>query len=247
MAPSERTSSSRSGTWSVRGMLDTLASLAMMGAALVLVWTALTPAAGPPRRSATIPVPEEPVSLLGAPVIGSIKSGVAVIAFSDFECPFCGVFARDTYPRLYRELIESGRIAFAFRHFPLTRIHPLARRAAASSVCAAKQGRFAPMHDSLFTAPPKLDEPSLFARAVALGLNEEQFAKCMKDPDLEVQADIEAAKRLGIKSTPIFLIGYIVGDDTVQVSRVLVGARPAEDFHRAVEDAEKRRSGGGAS
>lgn len=247
MAPSERTSSSRSGTWSVRGMLDMLASLAMIAAAIVLAWTALTPAAGPPRRSATMPAPEEPVSLFGAPVIGSIKAGVAVIAFSDFECPFCGVFARDTYPRLHRELIETGRIAFAFRHFPLTTIHPLARRAAASSVCAAKQGRFAPMHDSLFTSPIKLDEPSLFARATALGLNEEQFAKCMQDPDSEVQADIDAARSLGIKSTPTFLIGSIVGEDKVRVSRVLVGARPAEDFHRAVEEAEKRPGGGGPS
>src|ERR1017187_3493654 len=78
-------------------------------------------------------------------------ASLAIVEFSDFQCPFCGWYARDTYAELNREFITTGKVAYGFRNFPLEHAHPMALLAAETAACAGFQGRFWEMHDMLFS------------------------------------------------------------------------------------------------
>jgi protein-disulfide isomerase len=65
------------------------------------------------------PLPAAPVSLDGAQLAGNALATVVAIEYSDFQCPFCGQFARTTWPSLKRAYIDTGKVRFAFRQFPL--------------------------------------------------------------------------------------------------------------------------------
>lgn len=96
------------------------------------------------------PAPKQDVAIGHLPILGNKDAAVTVIEFSDFQCPFCDQFVKNTYPQLKKEYIDTGKIAFAYRHFPLTSIHPNATPAAIASECANEQGKFWEYHDTLF-------------------------------------------------------------------------------------------------
>lgn len=86
-----------------------------------------------------------PVTLGNAPTRGSGK--IILVEYSDFQCPFC---AR-AFPTVQQVLKEyPGKVLFAYKHFPLTSIHPHAQKAAEASECARDQDKFWEFHDKLF-------------------------------------------------------------------------------------------------
>jgi protein-disulfide isomerase len=223
---------------SLRSILDVTATFAMLIAAGVVIWTMLLrpaqTAPGPDRRP--IPVPAEPVSVAGAPVLGHADARVAMIAFSDFECPFCGRFANDILPEIKAKYIDTGKVKFVFRHLPLTRIHPRAVPAAEAAECAARQGRFWEMHDRLFADPTKLQNADIAAYAEALGLDEAALATCLQgQASARVQEDVALATTLKLTGTPAFLLGVMQADGTVKVAEIMAGARPAAEFAVSLE------------
>ena len=84
--------------------------------------------------------------------IGDLKAPVVLVEFADFQCPYCGSFARDVLPVVEQEFVNSGRVLIAFRNMPLPR-HKDARPAASAAECAARQKRFGEMYSSLFGRP----------------------------------------------------------------------------------------------
>jgi protein-disulfide isomerase len=182
-------------------------------------------------------LPKESLSIEGLPVQGSAEAPYAIVVFSEFQCPYCGKFVRETYPSLKSEFVDTGLVQFAFRHLPLS-IHPLARGAAAGAICAGYQGRFWEMHDLLFGVPLQLDPPVLRLRAHELGLNEREFLSCIAEPKREIEADLLLARNLGVSSTPTFLVGSVSGK-AVKVSKVLAGARSLPDFRIALDELRK--------
>jgi protein-disulfide isomerase len=161
---------------------------------------------------------------------GSLTANVAIVMFSDFQCPFCKRFVDETLPRLRQEYVTSGRVRVFFLQDPLP-FHPQARKAAEADVCAARHGRGWEMHDALFADQAHLDPPSLYARANSIGLDPTQFAKCLTDEaKVEVDTDIIQAISVRLIGTPEFLIGIIRADGKVQVTRRLSGALPLEQF-----------------
>lgn len=105
------------------------------------------------------PLPAQPLSISDAVVKGSERAKVVLIAFSDFECPYCSRFAKDTLPVLDEKYVRTGRVRVAFRHLPIESIHPTAFKAAEASECAREQGRFWEMHDRLFDQFKQLSQP----------------------------------------------------------------------------------------
>jgi protein-disulfide isomerase len=209
----------------------TLISLAYLG------WAIITPRPAIPSAppSATIkPVPAEPLNLSGAPVQGNSSAKVVIIEFSDFQCPYCRLFATGVLPDLRRLYIETGRVALAFRHFPLESIHPLAVRAAQLSVCAANEGHFWEMHDLLYQQA-RLEERTLELLPWRLGLRRPSSACLAEQTLLSIQRDVTEAKRLGIESTPSFLVGAAIGDGRVRIRQRISGASPLATFVAAIE------------
>ncbi|MGH0032229.1 MAG: DsbA family protein [Myxococcota bacterium] len=167
------------------------------------------------------------------PALGPADAPITVIEFSDFQCPFC----RRALPTL-RELRKRHPqdVRVVYRHLPLETIHPRARAAAEASVCAEQQGRFWEFHDRLFEAQDALSDADLRAHAEALGLDLTAWDACLADPApaARVDADVEAARAVGLSGTPAFLVNGVL----------LTGAKPIDDFERLIE--RERTAGAGA-
>jgi protein-disulfide isomerase len=117
------------GRW--RAILETVATLLMIVVASALLWRMFAGADRPrvaaaarSARNAPASLPRDPVSLEGAVVRGRKDAQVAIIEYSDFQCPYCATFARDTFPELDKRYVQTGKVVFAFRHLPLEMIHP---------------------------------------------------------------------------------------------------------------------------
>lgn len=83
-------------------------------------------------------------------VLGNENATVTLTEYSDFQCPFCNRFFRETEPLIIREYVDTGKIKFVYKHYPVDAIHPQASRAALASECANEQGKFWEYHDILF-------------------------------------------------------------------------------------------------
>lgn len=81
---------------------------------------------------------------------GSINAKVTVVEFSDYQCPFCERFFNQTEGQLKKEYIDSGKVVFYYRDFPLTQIHPGAQKGAEAARCAGDQGKYWQYHDIVF-------------------------------------------------------------------------------------------------
>jgi protein-disulfide isomerase len=222
----------------VRGIIDLAASVAMLVAAGVVIWTALHQPVVTTTRP-PIPIPKEPIALGSAPTLGDPNAPVVVLEFSDLECPYCGRFSTEILPDLKKAHLDSGQVQLVFRHLPLTAIHPRAERAAEAAACAAKQGKFWALHDRLFSDQKKLEDADLEAGAAASGVDLAAFRLCMATEAASlVKGDAELAKALQLSGTPVFLIGSLQldgGNKSVRVTEIISGARPVEDFRKAIE------------
>jgi protein-disulfide isomerase len=97
-------------------------------------------------RAVADALPRDPMSIAKDPVKGSRSAKVAVIEFSDFQCPFCGRYVKDTLPQLASEYVETGKVKYVFRDYPLN-FHKNAFKAAEAAHCAGEQDKFWEMHD----------------------------------------------------------------------------------------------------
>ena len=188
-----------------------------------------------PPGAATEGAPTEIVSLDGAALRGSRQAPLAVIVYSNFQCPWCAHFADTTFRELDREYIADGKVVFAFRHLPLSH-HPQAFAAASAATCAGRQGKFWEMHDLLFANAKTLKTAPWRTFAADLGLNRAQFDSCLdrEGPEL-VRTDLALAEALAIAGTPSFLIGRIGPDGRVRVSNRFAGALPIGSFKSIID------------
>ncbi len=101
----------------------------------------------------------------------------------------------------------GDRVAFQFRHFPLS-FHPNAKRAAEYAQCANEQGRFWQMHDQVFKDTKNLGEEALLASATSVGVDTEKLNVCLQSGRASQQIDIDMArgKEVGVQGTPSFFI-----------------------------------------
>ena len=140
-----------------------------------------------------------------------------VVEYADFECPFCAAVS------LRLDALPVRRV---FRHFPVKSSHPRAWAAACAAEAAALQGRFWEMHDSLFADQARLEDPHLWDRATALGLDLDRFDADRRSPEVRarVKADFRSGVRAGVVTTPtLFIAGEMVAGSVSDVAlRALV-------------------------
>jgi protein-disulfide isomerase len=226
----------------IGGAADLAASLATIIVALAVVTTIgmryLWPG-GPADREpdvAAMAVGSE-VSL-GRHVKTNPQATVAIVEFSDFECRFCRLYARDQYHVVMKELVDTGLADYAFRHLPLDVIHPRAFAAGVAAECAGEQGRFWDMHDVLFRQT--LSDEEIRKQATGVGLDGAAFDACLRrDGRGPILGDLEDAKRLGVAGTPTFLVGVKRPEGQIKVTHVLLGAQGVSALKAAVEAAMK--------
>jgi protein-disulfide isomerase len=139
---------------------------------------------------------------VNAPSIGSATAPVVITEFADFECPWC----RKSSETVKQLLASHGdKVRFVYRHLPLEN-HPHALPAARASYCAGQQERFWDFHDALYTTALTNETPRRIAEALRLDVAKFDACVASEASQLAVAADINAAKRYGITTTPTFLI-----------------------------------------
>ncbi|OGF53078.1 MAG: hypothetical protein A2Z21_03350 [Candidatus Fraserbacteria bacterium RBG_16_55_9] len=171
------------------------------------------------------------VSPDGDPQLGLADAPIALIEFSDFQCPYCKQFNEQTLPQLLKLYVETGRMRFYYRDFPLP-FHANAQLAAEAAECANEQAAYWAMQDRLFRNqaewaenPQAYDLFRLYAEA--LGLDGTRFAECLVSQRYtdEVNQDYQDGLAYGVNATPTFFInGY-----------KLVGAQSLEVFQWVIE------------
>ena len=147
---------------------------------------------------------------------GKMNAPVVLVEFGDFQCPHCGA----AYPMIKEiENKFKDQMAFVFRHFPLSEIHPYAQAAAVASEAAANQGKFWQMHGLIFENQSELGLPMLLELAESLKLDMKAFQKDFKDPKLfaKVEADFESGIVSGVNGTPSFYINGIKYDGAYEM------------------------------
>jgi protein-disulfide isomerase len=223
---------------------DAVGAVAFVVTCSAITWSVLSrpggssqsSAASRPAAPAERPRPLEPVSLDGANVEGSAHAAIAVIEYSEFQCPFCGKFAKESLPALKRRYVDSGKVLWAFRHFQLAQIHQHAVGAAVAAECAAGQGRFQQMHDALFAHQQELEAARLPEYARQAGLDMARYSACLTGgAEAKVQADVHEGQLLGVQGTPTFLVGRVQQDGTVKLTKRLFGAIPIATFELELE------------
>ncbi len=180
------------------------------------------PAPAPrPKRQAG----RQKVALLDrTPKKGGREPLVTIVAFSDFQCPYCG----KVNPTLEQVQQTYGdKVQIRFRNLPLS-FHQRAKPAAKAALAAHKQGKFWEMHDMIFADRSRLSDADFVAHARQLGLNVTQFEADMNSPEIAawVDKDVADAGQYGASGTPSLFVNGIL----------LRGAQPFSAFKRVIDD-----------
>jgi protein-disulfide isomerase len=157
-------------------------------------------------------------------VAGAPDAPLELVMYGDFQCPFCAA-AQPILRRVRDRLGE--RLRFAFRHFPLSEIHPDAERAAEASEAAAAQGAFWEMHDALYAARGRLEDADLVAHARALGLDAERVSRELASGEhaARVERDASGAAALGLTATPVFFVNGVQHTDSYDAGALVAALR----------------------
>jgi protein-disulfide isomerase len=167
---------------------------------------------------------------------GSLRAAaVVLLEYGDYECPHCAA-AQPMIDTL--SVMLGDRLCVAFRHFPLSQVHPHAQHAAEAAEAADAQSMFWPMHELLFEQR-LLDDSSLLEYADELGLDVERFASELRAGVHEprVREDFMSGVRSGVNGTPAFFINGARYD----------GSHDLQSLLSALQQAASRKFGAAAT
>lgn len=176
------------------------------------------------------------MSVGDGPSLGNVDAPITIIEFSDYQCPFCKKHFTNTLSALKTSYIDTGKVRYVFRDFPLDSIHPNARKAAEAAHCAGDQGKFWDMHDTIFQNQGALKSDKLRDFARTMQLDVDAFTACLDSGKYtkRVDADVAAGSAAGVTGTPGFFIGKTKPDGTI-VATAMKGAQPAASFSQVID------------
>lgn len=167
--------------------------------------------------------------------LGEADAPVVMVAYSEFQCPFCGKFARDTEPTLVEKYVEDGTLRIEWRDFPY--LGEESHVAARGGRAAAAQDKFWEFEEAMYAEqlPPNsgnLDEDYLVSVAEDIGLDVEKFRDDLDSAEHEaaVQKDFAEGQAIGVTGTPAFVINGVP----------VIGAQPTEVFEQTIEEAAEQ-------
>lgn len=167
--------------------------------------------------------------------LGDKNAKVTMVEFSDFQCPFCAKFYKNTLSQIKEKYIDTGKVYFVYRDFPIGS-HLKAKMAAESAECARDQQeeKFWEMHDLIFDNQElwaKSEEPDQIFKKLAaeIELDLSKFSYCLDEGKFsqEVENDLQDGIKYGVTGTPTFFIN----------GKKLVGAQDFSRFEEMIEAA----------
>jgi protein-disulfide isomerase len=184
-----------------------------------------------------VPLAARPTTVLSLTLrpanrLGAAAAPVTIVEFADFQCPFCGKFFTDVEAQLKQKYVETGQVAFVYKHLAILGDESI--WAAEAAECAADQDQFWAYHAYLFAHQAgenqgAFTKEKLMAFAQELNLDMTQFGPCLQtDRTAErVQTDTREGGAAGASGTPTFFIN----------GQPLVGAQPLAAFESAIQQA----------
>jgi protein-disulfide isomerase len=211
MAAKKSSSGTASKPRSPSSFYGLIAVLVVLGAGVLIYLT---------RRPKDVSIPAK-VTVMAADtagfrgyVLGSESAPVEITEFADYQCPACQAFEMLQFDVVKRQLIDSGLVRWRYRDFPLDQIHKHARSSAHAAACGDEQGKFWEMHRLLYQNQSTWafagSAGGIFADyAKQAGLDRGKYDECMSSAKYagRIEASLQEGLKLGVSSTPTFLIG----------------------------------------
>jgi protein-disulfide isomerase len=222
----------------------TLITIGALFVAFLIIWPNLKPVKGLTVVTAN-PRPQADKNSMGDP-----KAAVKLVEFSDYQCPFCKRFFKDTEPLLVTSYISTGKVYFTYRstgnwvsrnsNSGLTE----SEDAAMAAYCAGDQNMFWQMHDMLFANNQDVEDSGSFVTrrltsiAQAAGLDMTKFNDCFSSKKFksQVDQDYKDALTAGVQGTPSFVLTYTDASGK-EVSELIEGAQPFSTFQEKIDAA----------
>lgn len=169
-------------------------------------------------------------------ILGNKDAKITIVEYSDFRCPFCERFYKQTESRLLKEYIDTGKARFVFRHFAF--LGPQSTWASEAAECAGEQGKFWEFHNWLYdNQAPESDlnyysKNNLIKYAGKVGLDTVQFTSCLNSDKYSkrVADDYSSGQAVGVTGTPTTFIN----------GQKIVGAQPFESFKSVIDGLLKK-------
>ena len=167
--------------------------------------------------------------LRGQSFIGSQSAPVTIVEFTDFQCPFCQRFYTDTFKEIKKNHVDSGKIRFYSVDLPLP-FQKNAFQAAEAGHCATEKGKYWELRNLMQAGSWKLDTVSLLEYGKELGLDQDEFRRCIVSGkyESEIQKGSSEAANKGVQATPAFLIGKSTPGGVE--GEMIVGVKPYNFF-----------------
>ena len=171
-------------------------------------------------------------------ILGDKNAPVTLVEFSDYECPFCKRHFTQTAPQIKEKYIDTGKVRFVFRDFPLGFHDPLATQEAMASECAHELGgdnAFWKYHDLVFQTTTSngqgLQKDQLYSLAEKAGVNKAKFTECLDSEKYkdEVAKDSASGSGFGVSGTP----GFVLSNG--ETSKLIKGAVPFATFQATID------------
>ncbi len=190
--------------------------------------------AGYPLEGEQVPTPAAPaVAIEEMTTLGNPDAPVTIEEFTDFQCPYCRLYALQTLPLIKETYVETGLVRYIVKDFPLS-THPNATIAAEAARCAGAQGAYWPMRDLLFDrqaqwSPLGTEQfvDTLVGYTEELTLDSAAFQQCLEAREFGelVRLDMWDGEQAGVQGTPSFRIN----------GQLISGAYPFETFQELIE------------
>jgi len=174
------------------------------------------------------------IDMEGEPVLGEEDAPVTMVAYEDFQCPFCKRFEEGAVPQIVSNYVDNGQVKIIWKDRPLKNLHPWAKPAAESMECVYREGgndSFWTLKDKVFSNQNQLStsnaQSQIKSWAAEEGVSESAIQTCIDNGDAmsEVEADSQEGQELGASGTPTSFVN----------GQKLVGAQPFSRFETVIE------------
>jgi protein-disulfide isomerase len=177
------------------------------------------------------------LDISASPFMGNKDAKVTIVEYSDYQCGHCARHFQTTFPMLKEHFIETGKLKYVLRNFPLESIHPQALKAAAAALCANEQQKYWEMHHRLFANPAQVDMRYMPEHAAAIRMDGVKFSRCLESEKYvsQVRRELQEGQQIGVEGTPTFLIGKTGDPKKFVPTESLIGAQPFAAFKQIID------------
>ncbi|HEY2863800.1 MAG TPA: thioredoxin domain-containing protein [Casimicrobiaceae bacterium] len=183
------------------------------------------------------PAPDDKVSMAfpsGGFSEGKKDAPLVLVEYTDYQCPFCQQFHNSAYTQIKANYIDTGKVLFVSRDFPLD-FHENARRGANAARCAGEQGKYWELRHAMIVNASQLQQDKIASYAANVKIDVAKLQSCIAADKYKsaIDKDIAEGMAAGVNGTPSFVLGRMVDGKLTGVR--LVGAMPYEQFDTKIQ------------